>query len=376
MPGVEEIYPKHASPQPSLSDLVAHNFVQTNSVLYRWRYHGEEPFRLDEGSPGGLVRPPDACRGRAHRLPAPGHGGLPQARGRDVGRPTPPSSPGTRSSAIPRSRSSDAPRPFRRALRRRLRGLAEGDPPAPGRGLSRREDVPSLGRADRRQSRHRPGGPARYGLDAPEDLSGEPAALRAWLEEQLTVSVIVTAYNHAGYIRRCLDGVLSQRGLFKLQVVIGDDRSTDGRPRSSNPTGRAIRSGSPSAPGAQPRHAAQHAGLHRRLHGPLHRVLRGRRLLAVRPQDRDADAHAAQRPRPRHVLQLGAAALPGDRLLRAARRAGPLPHRHDQLPGAGQCAAHRQFLLLLLPRRGPAPGAGGVLRERGGGRLADEPLRR
>ncbi len=49
MPGVEEIYPKQCSPQPSLSDLVAHNFVQTNSVLYRWRYHGAEAFVFDEG---------------------------------------------------------------------------------------------------------------------------------------------------------------------------------------------------------------------------------------------------------------------------------------------------------------------------------------
>ncbi|MBW4986227.1 glycosyltransferase, partial [Mameliella sp. CS4] len=66
------------------------------------------------------------------------------------------------------------------------------------------------------------------GLDAPEALTGDPDALRAWLMEQLTVSVIVTAYNHAADIGRCLDAVLGQRGLFRLQVVIGDDKSTDG----------------------------------------------------------------------------------------------------------------------------------------------------
>ncbi len=105
------------------------------------------------------------------------------------------------------------------ALRVGLRGVAEGDLPPAGRGLSRRGGRPEPRAADRGQSRHRRiGCPGRYmGLDAPDDLSGEAGALRAWLLEQLTVSVIVTAYNHAADIGRCLDAILRQRGLFRCR---------------------------------------------------------------------------------------------------------------------------------------------------------------
>ena len=61
------------------------------------------------------------------------------------------------------------------------------------------------------------------GLTAADRPRQDPAALRTWIEDQLTVSVVVTSYNHVGTIRRCLDGVLGQRGLFRMQVVIGDD---------------------------------------------------------------------------------------------------------------------------------------------------------
>lgn len=41
------------------------------------------------------------------------------------------------------------------------------------------------------------------------------------------VSVVVLTYNHAHYIEQCLASVLQQKGLFELEVVIGDDHSTD-----------------------------------------------------------------------------------------------------------------------------------------------------
>lgn len=46
--------------------------------------------------------------------------------------------------------------------------------------------------------------------------------------ENCLVSVICTAYNHAKYIRQCLDGFVMQKTNFKFEVLINDDASTDG----------------------------------------------------------------------------------------------------------------------------------------------------
>lgn len=41
------------------------------------------------------------------------------------------------------------------------------------------------------------------------------------------VTVVITSYNHQSYIRQCVESVLAQRGSFRLQLLIGDDLSTD-----------------------------------------------------------------------------------------------------------------------------------------------------
>lgn len=46
--------------------------------------------------------------------------------------------------------------------------------------------------------------------------------------ENITVSVCCITYNHAPYIRQCLDGFLMQKTDFKYEVLIHDDASTDG----------------------------------------------------------------------------------------------------------------------------------------------------
>lgn len=46
--------------------------------------------------------------------------------------------------------------------------------------------------------------------------------------EEVAVSVICITYNHKNYIRRALDGVVSQRTNFKFEVIVHDDASTDG----------------------------------------------------------------------------------------------------------------------------------------------------
>ena len=45
---------------------------------------------------------------------------------------------------------------------------------------------------------------------------------------EILVSICCLTYNHAPYIRQCLDGFLMQKTYFKYEVIIHDDCSTDG----------------------------------------------------------------------------------------------------------------------------------------------------
>lgn len=47
-------------------------------------------------------------------------------------------------------------------------------------------------------------------------------------QNDILVSVCCITYNHASYIRQCLDGFLMQKTNFKYEVIIHDDCSTDG----------------------------------------------------------------------------------------------------------------------------------------------------
>ena len=48
------------------------------------------------------------------------------------------------------------------------------------------------------------------------------------MSENVRVTVIVLAYNHSQYIRKCIDGVLMQQTCFKFEILIHDDASSDG----------------------------------------------------------------------------------------------------------------------------------------------------
>jgi glycosyltransferase involved in cell wall biosynthesis len=47
---------------------------------------------------------------------------------------------------------------------------------------------------------------------------------------ETTVSVIVLSYNQEKYVGECLEGILGQKGEFGIELVIGDDCSTDATP--------------------------------------------------------------------------------------------------------------------------------------------------
>lgn len=42
------------------------------------------------------------------------------------------------------------------------------------------------------------------------------------------VSVVVTTYNHVNFIKQCIDGILLQKTNFPLEIILGEDESSDG----------------------------------------------------------------------------------------------------------------------------------------------------
>ena len=60
-------------------------------------------------------------------------------------------------------------------------------------------------------------GLSRIGLPRPQEMSNE-----------IVVSIICNAYNHAPYIRECLDSLVAQRADFAYEILVHDDASTDG----------------------------------------------------------------------------------------------------------------------------------------------------
>lgn len=47
-------------------------------------------------------------------------------------------------------------------------------------------------------------------------------------ETEVKVSVFCIAFNHHKYLRRCLDGMVSQKTSFRYEIIVHDDASTDG----------------------------------------------------------------------------------------------------------------------------------------------------
>lgn len=47
------------------------------------------------------------------------------------------------------------------------------------------------------------------------------------LADRKKISVIVTSYNHERYIQQCIESILMQKGNFNMEIIVGDDCSTD-----------------------------------------------------------------------------------------------------------------------------------------------------
>jgi glycosyltransferase involved in cell wall biosynthesis len=55
-----------------------------------------------------------------------------------------------------------------------------------------------------------------------------PAIDTVKIADRKKISVIVTAFNHEKFIEQCLESILLQKGNFNMEILVGDDCSTDG----------------------------------------------------------------------------------------------------------------------------------------------------
>lgn len=46
-------------------------------------------------------------------------------------------------------------------------------------------------------------------------------------KEQIILSVCIVTYNHEKYIKQCIDSILQQKVEFPIEILIGNDCSTD-----------------------------------------------------------------------------------------------------------------------------------------------------
>jgi glycosyltransferase involved in cell wall biosynthesis len=228
-PDVEEYFPETCTGEVSLQQLVRQNCIQTNSVMYRWRFHAGYPFELKpEIVPGdwythllqakvGRVGYMDDCMAvyRRHAMGMWSPYASELARSRRYG---------NGEIEFFRSLKDHFGGPIwshldetQKVLFRRvaLAFIEDCDVEALHKLVATNTDVAAECLAD-------------LGFDPDTATQPDPAALRECLLRQSRISVIVTSYNHKEYIGRCLDSILAQEGLIDLQIIIGDDRSTDG----------------------------------------------------------------------------------------------------------------------------------------------------
>lgn len=112
------------------------------------------------------------------------------------------------------------------------------------------------------------------------------------MASDILVSIVCNAYNHAAYIRECLESLVAQKADLDYEILVQDDASTDNTtdvirefearcPRLVVAESTRQHGAEPAVPGTGHRHASpaghRHRGqipnIHRAAHRPLH--LRG-----------------------------------------------------------------------------------------------------
>ncbi len=67
----------------------------------------------------------------------------------------------------------------------------------------------------------------KWGMDRPIDYEPTVRIPDAYLSQRYEVTVIVYSFNHSGYLRSCLDSIVSQKTDFPYAVIVHDDCSSD-----------------------------------------------------------------------------------------------------------------------------------------------------
>lgn len=228
IPGTNTFYPDNCAAEVSLESLIKNNWIQTNSVMYRWRYIDRETFSLNpKMAPGDwymhLMHAEVGRVGYINRTMAvyrKNTGGMWASHKSELDR---------------HKKLGNAEIEFFREVKGHFGGQYDINFLGAQQYLADLLADAYIGEADydslftflNINTDIVPSRLARMGFDTAVVAAPDPARLGHAVRQQQRVSVIVTSYNHAGYIGRCIDSILAQKGEFELEIVIGDDCSSD-----------------------------------------------------------------------------------------------------------------------------------------------------
>jgi len=228
-PDIEEFFPERCQRELTLDQLARQNCIQTNSVMYRWRFGAERPFTIARelvpgdwythllqakvGRIGYLDEVMAVYRRHANGMWSPYATEL--ARSRKYG---------------------NGEILFFRELKKHFGGSLNEHFHKTQKILFKRLAQAFLDDCDTQSLLGLISANRDICAEAMEELGFDPgtvdcpdeSSLRATLLDQSRISVIVTAYRHRDYIGRCLESILAQEGLIDLQIIVGDDNSPDG----------------------------------------------------------------------------------------------------------------------------------------------------
>lgn len=230
--GVESIFPKVCEDTPDTATLVRDNFIQTNSVMYRWRYPNGLPENYNFSAiPGdwymhllhaeiGRIKYFDRVMGVYRRHPS-GMWAM-STNAIELHRRY-----GNNEIAFFRDQKNRFGGLYRESFERRQISIFFGL----AKYYIERNSLDELVSLCQRNDDTYPTAFSMLGYRVGHDDIASVETLGRCLRAQSKISVIVTSYNQEDYIARCLDSVLGQVGCFDLEIIVGDDGSKDKTPR-------------------------------------------------------------------------------------------------------------------------------------------------